>query len=335
MISTDQTDALTRATAIADEVLFPAAPDVDTAERIPKSHLDLLAAEGFYGMAGPIAYGGMGMDMGQACMLIEELASGCLSTAFVWFQHHSTVVILSYSDNARLREEWLARMCSGQVRTGIAVNSARPGGSALRARAVDGGYRLDGVVAWVSGWGMVDLFRVAARDENDDVVYFLVDPVETDSMSPCRLDLIAGGASNTVRLTFTDHFVPAERVIGVEPGTQAVGGDVRASRFVGSLALGVAKRCAKLTGEASLADQVNARRSQLDAADEERMPAARAAASELAIRSATALVTVNGSRSVLPGTHAGRLAREALFLLVFASRPTIKASLIERLTATR
>jgi hypothetical protein len=63
------------------------------------------------------------------------------------------------------------------------------------------------------------------------------------------------------------------------------------------------------------------------------MPAARAAASELAQRSAAALVTVQGSRAILAGEHAQRLAREALFLLVFASRPAIKQSLSGLLTS--
>jgi hypothetical protein len=62
------------------------------------------------------------------------------------------------------------------------------------------------------------------------------------------------------------------------------------------------------------------------------MPAARAAASDLAIRAAAALVTIQGSRAILSGQHAQRLAREALFLLVFASRPAIKENLAGRLT---
>jgi hypothetical protein len=40
------------AAQIADEVLFPAAMAVDRADRVPASHLDLLAARGLYGLAG-------------------------------------------------------------------------------------------------------------------------------------------------------------------------------------------------------------------------------------------------------------------------------------------
>jgi hypothetical protein len=42
----------------------------------------------------------------------------------------------------------------------------------------------------------------------------------------------------------------------------------------------------------------------------------------------------DGSRSVTVDQHAQRLAREALFLLVFGSRPGIKSALLRRLGAT-
>jgi hypothetical protein len=57
------------------------------------------------------------------------------------------------------------------------------------------------------------------------------------------------------------------------------------------------------------------------------MPAARAAACELALRATAALVVSQGSTAVLAGQDAQRLAREALFLLEFGSRPPIKESL--------
>jgi alkylation response protein AidB-like acyl-CoA dehydrogenase len=62
------------------------------------------------------------------------------------------------------------------------------------------------------------------------------------------------------------------------------------------------------------------------------MPAARAAASEFAFRAAGAAVAAAGSSGILAGRHPQRLAREALFLLVFGSRPAIKEHLTGTLT---
>ena len=80
-----------------------------------------------------------------------------------------------------------------------------------------------------------------------------------------------------------------------------------------------------------LAGEIERARAELDAAGAEDMPVARAAASELCWRAAGQLVVATGARSVLTDQHAQRLAREALFLLVFGSRPAIKADLLRRL----
>jgi hypothetical protein len=61
---------------------------------------------------------------------------------------------------------------------------------------------------------------------------------------------------------------------------------------------------------------------------------ARAAASELAVRSTAALAVREGSRSVTVDQHAARLAREARFLLVFGSRPGIRSALLRRFGAS-
>jgi hypothetical protein len=50
------------------------------------------------------------------------------------------------------------------------------------------------------------------------------------------------------------------------------------------------------------------------------------------MRAAAALVVAHGATAILASQDAQRLAREALFLLVFGSRPTIKQALTGLLT---
>jgi hypothetical protein len=59
---------------------------------------------------------------------------------------------------------------------------------------------------------------------------------------------------------------------------------------------------------------------------------ARAEAAELAVRAASALVAAGGGPSLDRSHEAQRLAREAIFTLVAASRPELKAALVERLS---
>ncbi len=312
---------------IADEVLFPAAMAVDAADRVPPTHLDLLAAHGFYGLAAPADAGGLGIeDRATASRVIEILASGCLTTTFVWLQHQSAVVAAA---GGPLRDEWLAPLARGERRAGVVLAGLRPGPPSVRARAVDGGYVIDGNAPWVTGWGMVDVLYTAARTEDDTVVGVLLDAVAGPALSVMPLAMVAAAASGTVRVRFDGYFAPHARVAGTMPYAQWPERDAAGLRGNGSLALGVAGRCLRLLGAGT--GPLDAARAALDGATPATMPQARAAASALAMRAATAAVVSEGSRSVLAGEHPQRLLREAMFLLVFGSRPAIREALLRRL----
>lgn len=327
-----------RAREIAEDVLFPAAQAVDAADRVPAAHLDLLAAEGFYGVAAPPEAGGVGVeDMSFAADLVSTFASGCLATAFVWIQHHGPVLATAFSREPGIRDTWLAPLASGAVRGGIARAGARPGGSGLRVRDVPGGFVLDGEVPWVTGWDLIDVVHVAALDDQERVRFLLVDAVAAASLRVQPNRLTAADASRTVTLAFDGHTVPAERFTGAEAYASWSAGEASGSALNGFLALGIVDRCVRLLGDADaageLAAQRDAVRAALLAADAATTPAARAAASDLAMRAASTLAVHIGSRSVLVESDAARLVREAAFLLVFGTRPPIRTALLSALTS--
>jgi alkylation response protein AidB-like acyl-CoA dehydrogenase len=325
------------AARIADDVLFPEAMATDRADRVPAGHLDLLAASGLYGLAGPVGRGGLDADPATASRVIETLAGGCLATAFVWLQHHGVVRAIAAAQTGDLGATWLEPLCRGERRAGVALGGTLPA-APLRARPVRGGYLLDGFSPWVTGWGLIDVVHVAARDPQDNVVMALLDAEPGSALSAAPLPMVAVNASRTVQLRFDGCFTAADRVTGITPYRTWRDGDALRLRPNGSLALGVAARCCRLIGASPLDGELAARRAALDsAADPARaaaMPAARADAAEFAARAAAALVAASGSRGILAGEHPQRLAREALFLLVFGSRPAIKDRLVARLTGS-
>jgi alkylation response protein AidB-like acyl-CoA dehydrogenase len=332
----DSTAVLRAAAELAEDVLLPAAMEVERTGQIPASHLDLLAARGLYGLSGPPEADGLGVDAATAARVIEILASGCLSTAFVWLQHHGAVRSVAASGNDDVRAKWLGPLCRGERRAGLALAGAIPGPPMLRAEPVPGGYVFEGFSPWVTGWGLIDTLHAAGRDPDGNVVWGLIDVPPADStLSVEPLDLVAVMASRTVRADFHACFVPAERITIEMPLDQWQEVDASSLRSNGSLSLGLIARCCALIGPSPLDDQLATARAGLDAGTGQTMPAARAAAAELAVRAAAALVVASGSRSVLTDSNAQRLAREAVFLLVFGSRPSIKESLSALLSAGR
>lgn len=324
-------DAVETAQRLAEDVLFPAALATDASDVVPRELLDALASAGLYGLAAPREAGGLDADFATVCAVQEALAGGCLTTAFVWAQHLGLVHTLAQSAHAELRGEWLGPLARGDVRAGLALGGALPQ-PALRARRAAGDWVLDGVSPFVSGWGRIDVVHTAARTEAGDVVWLIVDAAAGPSLHVERLRLVALDATATVRASFEGLHVPGERATGSRPADGETPAEVL--RLHASLALGVAGRCCRLLGPTPLDDELAALRVRLDelGAGTE---AARAAAGELAVRTAATLMTVRGSRSLLVDSHAQRLAREALFTLVYALRPGSRDALLGRLGGRR
>ena len=322
-------DIVATARQIADEVLFPAALDTDAGDVVPRELLDKLASAGLYGLAAPADAGGLGADFATACSVQETLASGCLTTAFVWVQHHGLVRALTSAGNEELAGTWLTPLIRGEVRAGLGGGGMLPRPT-LRTERDSTGWVLDGVSPFVSGWGRIDVIHLAARAGDGDIVWLIVDAAEGASLRAERLRLAALNATATMRLTFDRLHVPAGRVTAKHPPGDYAAPEVL--RVHSALALGVAARCCRLLGPSPLDSELALLRAQLDQLGPG-IPAARAAAGELALRAAAALMAAEGSRSLLAAGHPQRLAREAMFVLVYALRPATRAALLTRLGA--
>ena len=313
---------LTAAERITATLLLPDAPVVDRADRVPEEHFSALAEAGLYGVEAAEAL----VDTDR-WLITEVLASGCMSTAFVWIQHHSAVRALLGSGNAAMRRAWIDDLLAGRRTAGIAIGGVRPPTPSLQA-AVDGsGWRLTGDVPWVTGWGLVDAFLVGAATLDGREVWSLVTLDDRLGLAAERHRLVAADASVTVRLTFDEVLVHESELIGVEPRRLVDPGD-GGGRSNGSLALGVVRRAVALMGPSRLDEELEVVRRRLDEAGEAGMAAARAVGSELALRAAARFTVHTGSGAVDSGGPAERLSREAQFTAVFGTRPAIKTSLL-------
>jgi alkylation response protein AidB-like acyl-CoA dehydrogenase len=314
---------------VADDILFRDAPAVDATDRVPEEHFAALAEANLWGIASHLPFPEM-------CSVVEALASGCLATTFVWIQHHGLVRDLLQPDaDARVRDAYLDDLVQGRRRAGIALAGLHPVPK-LHAAPADDGWTVSGVSPWVTGWGMIDLLHVAARTgDGGTVMYAILDATGQPGLTATRRHTVAVHASGNVELRFDSVHVPYERIVGVRPYDDAFFSGGGGLRMNGSLALGAIGRCTRLIGPSALDDEFAAVRQQLDTSPPDDMFAARAAASELALRAANALIVHEGSESITSDAHGQRLAREALFLAVFGTRPRIRSSLLDRLGAKR
>jgi alkylation response protein AidB-like acyl-CoA dehydrogenase len=317
---------------IADEVLFPAALATDRAEVLPVSLLDALAEAGIYGVARPRSVDDPEAEFATMCAVVEALSSGCLTTTFVWAQHIGAVRAAMASDNPSIAK-WVEPLCSGERRAGLSLGGAVPGPPALRATQSDSGWSFTGAAPFVSGWQRIDVVHTAARTDDGRLVWAFIDAKESDSLSVRRLDLVALNATNTVRAELRNHHVDADRVSSIAPYTEGPT-PPPVLRVHASFALGLVRRCCRLLGPTPLDEALQRVRAELDRLDPATVEAARGAAGELALRASGALAVASGSRSLLVSEHPQRIAREALFTLVYALRPGSRAAVLSQLGAS-
>ena len=113
---------------------FADAAAVDSAASVPVAHLDALAAAGLYGIFAPVSEGGLGLGYPETCAAVEELASSCLASTFVWAQHFSFLrAMLDPTTPAPLRSALLAPAVRGEIKGGVALTGLLPGPARLTA----------------------------------------------------------------------------------------------------------------------------------------------------------------------------------------------------------
>ena len=330
---------LASARHLADQLLFPGANATDSSGRVPKANLDALAAAGFYGLVGPTAIKGLDADPTMIGRVIEAFAGSCLTTTFIWTQHHVAVRLVGAA-SPEVASRWGPGLCSGAIRAGVAFAHLRRDGPSpvVATPGRDGSWTVRGTANWMTGWGAVDVINVAAVHGNR-IVWFLCDAVEGPTLSVTPLTLAAVNASGTVTLRLDDHLVTPDRVIAAHDLETWRARDRLGLRQNGSFPIGLAARCISLLGDkvigAALFEQLDAARADLDAPagtnDPAILAAARARASLFAVRCATALVASQAGRSIVTDSHAQRLAREAMFLLVQGQTGPIRAAQLDLL----
>lgn len=328
-VRTGESRILERARRFADDRLLPAAAAIDALDETPEPHLQAMADQGLFGL------GAAGLSASAMRQVIAAFAGGSLGVAFLWLQHQGALAAVARSDEPGIAG-FTAMLAARTLRAGVAVTGLS-GPDPLTARPSPGGWTLTGTQPWLTGWGAVDVVLVHALADDDRVVGLLVDAPAAGDPVPATvaaqpIDLVAARASATATVRFIEHPVPADRLVTVATRHALAERDAAGLAQNGALALGVAERALTLAGGGPLHAEVAAATTALGG-DPESLPAARAAASALAVRAAATLAAGTGASAVVRGSDAERLSREALFLLVFGSRPAIREQLLTRLAA--
>ncbi|HWC71551.1 MAG TPA: acyl-CoA dehydrogenase family protein [Actinomycetota bacterium] len=357
-------EAVERARAVADGVLFPRAQETDRAPFVPPGNLRALRDAGLLGLHGPREVtGGLGADHAAARPVLEAVAGGCGATSFVWAQHHGAVRRVRAGDGPA-RASWLPGLCDGSTFAGIGfAYLRRPGRPAVRAERSANGWRIEGEAPWITGWGVIDVVIVMARAADGSVVTVAVDrPGDRSELRAGPPQALAVmGATRTVTLAFDSVEVGDDDVVGVLDDREWDRRDRLGSSMPAPAPLGIADRAIRLLADLASTSAVAETAAALTARLEERRRSAdlvarsvAASASaddrafdeaivegarerdrglDLARRATDALVAASGGRAMSLDHPAQRLSREATFFLIQAQTGDLRLSTLRRVAA--
>jgi alkylation response protein AidB-like acyl-CoA dehydrogenase len=305
----------------------------------PEEDLRELTAIGAMRWSVPQEFGGEGWSPLELHLAYEKLASASLADALILSPRDSAVDMID-ADGAPHRAEWLRQLASGQMFSTIGIaqlTTSRQGGApALAATPVDGGYRLDGLVPWSTGAARsAFVIAGAVLPDSQQILFALPTDLAGVSVDP-PMELVALRSTWTTSIR-CDGAILDRQLILRGPVERALAGRKR-SLAVGQafLAVGLCRGALDLIAEhdsdrardahhrfesqlATLRDDIL----NLSQPGNERdagivAPTIRGRCNELALRITHAAVTLYKGTALLATHPAQRLAREALFLLVWS-----------------
>lgn len=323
----------------------------------PATNWSLLHSLGVLRWPLPSEAGGGRLTAPELLAGCVDLARGCLTTAFIYSQHLAACQRLRASPRPTLWADWAPRLAASPSVLTIGVSHlttsrqhlGRPAVSAVPDHA---GHRLTGEIPWVTAAGRADAIVAGATLPDGRQILALVS-TDLPGVSPAAPPaMVALSGSLTAPVSLRDVAVPDSQLI--QPPANAVmktgSGPTAGSLTTSALALGhtwhlldhlfvegaarsdVQPLCEPLQDQATRLE-----RDLLAAAGDDSCGGVwqgperlRARANSLVLRTAQIALAVSKGAGFLEGHPIGRLAREALFFLVWSCpQPVLTVNLAQ------
>ncbi len=135
----------------------------------PEEFVAALTAHGWLAALIPEEYGGAGLELGAAAVILEEIAASGGNPAACHAQMYVMGTLLRHGSEAQKRR-WLPEIAAGKLRLqafGVTEPDAGSDTTAIktRARRTDAGWVVDGQKLWTSRASQSDLMVLLARTE--------------------------------------------------------------------------------------------------------------------------------------------------------------------------
>lgn len=250
---------LQQADRFARNELYPLARRMDEDEWWPQDAFPKLGENGFFGATIPEEYGGAGMDLLSAGLVLQGFARWNHAMALSWVAHDNLCANNIYRNGSEAqRRKYLPELCSGRFIGALGLTEPGAGSDALgsmrtTARRDGDSYVLNGGKIYITNGPVADVVLVYAKTDRDKGAHgisaFIVEKSFPGYKVAQKLTKMGYRGSQTAELVFEDCRVPAENLVGSEnAGVSIVMSGLDLERaMISPLCLGVAERALELS----------------------------------------------------------------------------------------
>ena len=195
----------------------------DREARPPREAYDAIAKQGWFGLALPTEYGGTGGSAMDLAIMLEEIGRHFEELGLWVFR------TLTYGGYAVLRDgtpeqkaRLLPKVLRGEISFCFGLSEPESGSDAAalktRAKAVDGGYVINGQKVFTSGMDISEYCLLVARTADTEkkqqgITTFLVD-TKLPGIEVRKIETLGQRAIGTTQVFYGDVKVPASAVLG-------------------------------------------------------------------------------------------------------------------------
>lgn len=208
---------LNNVAALVKSKLKPLVDDIDRKGLYPKEFMLELGKIGGFAATGTVEEGGNGLGLATQIAVLREIGKECGATSFSAWCQAACAWYLHQTPNQAVKDKYLADILQGKVLAGTGMSNtvkhlAGIEKHNLQAERVDGGYKVNGALPWVSNIGEDHIWANTAQIGDGYVMFITGGQWEGVTLQACP-EFCALEGTRTFSLNFKDVFIPDEDVI--------------------------------------------------------------------------------------------------------------------------
>ncbi len=258
-LTTDQIALLDHADRFARNELYPLASRMDDDEWFPDEAFRQMGERGFLGATIGEDYGGAGMSLLEAGLVLQAFSRWNHAIALSWAAHDNLCANNIYNNGSEMiRKKYLPDLCSGKSIGCLALTEPGAGTDALgsmRTTAVRDGdtYVINGSKMFITNGPVADICLLYAKSQpgqgSKGITAFVVECDSPGFQVAQKLTKMGFRGSPTAELVLDNLIVPVENIVGEEhQGHRVVMSGLDYERaMVAPISVGVAERALELS----------------------------------------------------------------------------------------